>query len=71
MVQVIRNDNESTGSLIRRFTKRVQYAGFVSRARGRRFYQPVQSDYQKKKEALHRVEWQKDIDHKRKLGLVR
>lgn len=68
MVQVIRNEKESTGSLLRRFSKRVQLSGFLTRARGNRFYEKKKSDYTKKKEALRRVAWQKDMEHKRKLG---
>ena len=70
MVQVQKNDNESTGSLIRRFTRRVQRSGFLLRARSKRFYVPGKSDFAKKKDALKRVEWQKDMDKQRKLGKI-
>ncbi len=70
MVQVQKNEHESTGSLVRRFTRRVQRASFLMRARANRFYVPQKSDYQKKKEALRRVEWQKDMERQRKLGKI-
>jgi ribosomal protein S21 len=70
MVQVQKNDNESSGSLIRRFTKRIQRSGFLLRARSKRFYEPTKSDYAKKKEALRRVAWIKDIEQQRKLGKI-
>lgn len=70
MVEVKKNDNESTGSLIRRFSRRVQRSGFLLRARGKRFYEPGKSDFTKKKEALKRVAWQKDMDKQRKLGKI-
>ncbi|OGF74775.1 hypothetical protein A3J56_01580 [Candidatus Giovannonibacteria bacterium RIFCSPHIGHO2_02_FULL_46_20] len=70
MVQVIKKENESTGAMLRRFSKRVQLSRFVSRARSRRFYVPLGSDYTKKKEALRRVAWEKDMERTRKLGKV-
>ncbi len=68
MVQVQKHENESSGSLLRRFTKRVQRSGFLLRVRGKRFYEPLKSDFKKRKEALRRIEWQKEMDKSRKLG---
>ena len=70
MVQVQKNDNESTGSLVRRFTRRIQRSGFLLRVRSKRFYEPKKSDFAKKKEALQRVAWIKDIEKQRKLGKI-
>lgn len=70
MVQVQKNDNESTGSLVRRFTRRVQRSGFLLRARSKRFYEPGKSDFAKKKDALQRVAWIKDMEKQRKLGKI-
>ena len=70
MVEVRKRDNESTGSMLRRFTRMMQRTGFLMRARGERYYVPKKSDYQKKKEALRRIEWQKDMDRQRKLGKI-
>ena len=68
MVQVIRKENESTGAMLRRFSKRVQLSRFVARVRSRRFYVPLKSDHTKKKEALRRVEWEKNMERTRKMG---
>jgi len=68
MVETRRNENESTGSLLRRFSKRVQLSGFLKRAKSRRFYAAGKSDYSKKKEALRRVAFEKELEQKRKLG---
>ena len=70
MVEVRKRDNESTGSMLRRFTRMMQRTGFLMRARGERYYVSKKSDYQKKKEALRRIEWQKDMDKQRKLGKI-
>ncbi len=70
MVEVRKRDNESTGSLLRRFSKMIQQSGFLLRIKGRRYYLPLKSDYQKKKEALRRVKWQGEMDRLRKLGKI-
>jgi len=70
MVEVRKRDNESTGSLLRRFSKMVQQSGFLLRVKGRRYYSPQKSEYQKKREALRRVKWQQEMDRLRKLGKI-
>ena len=70
MVEIRKRENESTGSLLRRFTRAVKLSSFLSRARGRRYYEPAKSEFQEKKEALRKVEWQKDMEHQRKLGKI-
>ncbi len=68
MVEVRRRENESTGSLLRRFSKVMQASSFLTRARGNRYHISSQSEYQKKKEALRRIEYQKEQELLRKLG---
>lgn len=68
MVEVRKRDNESAGSLLRRFNKMLQQSGFLVRARSGRYHTTLPSDYQKKKEALRRIAWQKDMEKMRKLG---
>ncbi|MDO8522791.1 MAG: 30S ribosomal protein S21 [bacterium] len=71
MVEVRKRENESTGSLLRRFNKMLQQSGFLTRARGGRYHADLPSQYQKKKEALRRLAWQKDNEKQRKLGKIR
>lgn len=68
MVQIRKKENESTGSLLRRFTRAVKLSGVLINARGKRYYEPQKSAFQKKKDALRRIKWQKDIERQRKLG---
>ena len=70
MVEVRKRDNESTGSMLRRFNKMLQQSGFLVRARGGRYRVSPKSDYQRKKEALRRVAWQKEMNKMRKLGKI-
>ncbi|OGF61902.1 hypothetical protein A2926_00755 [Candidatus Giovannonibacteria bacterium RIFCSPLOWO2_01_FULL_44_40] len=68
MVEVRKRENESAGSLLRRFSKIIQQSGLLARARGGRYYVSSKSDYQKKREALRRLQWEREIWQLRKLG---
>jgi ribosomal protein S21 len=70
MVEVRKREHESTGSLLRRFTKRMQTSGFLLRARKLRFRQRLKSDYKKRKEALHKIEARNKYERLHKLGKV-
>lgn len=54
-VEVLRNANETTASLIRRFTKRVQGSGVLPRVRKLRYSSRPTSKFTKKKKALKRI----------------
>ena len=68
-VEVKRTNNETTANLVRRFTKRVQQSGILKRARSLRYASRSQSPLAKKKIALKKLEFRKNLEHKRKLGL--
>ncbi len=68
MVEVRKRDNESTGSILRRFGKIMQASKFLMRARSHRYFNPSQSDFQKKREALRRIDWQREQEKLRKMG---
>jgi len=70
MVEIRKKENESTGSLLRRFSKAMQLSGFLARARGTRYATRHKSDYTQKKEALRRIRWEKDMQKLRKLGKI-
>lgn len=69
-VEVKRRDNESIGGLLRRFTRKIQRSKVLVDARGRQYRERTKSVYRKKKEALRRIAWQKDMDKQRKLGKI-
>lgn len=54
MVEVKKKDGESTESLIRRFTKRVQSSGVLLRAKQGRYYATKKSKLEKKGDAARR-----------------
>lgn len=55
-VEVTKNNNESPTSLVRRFTKRMQGSGVLSRVRSIRYRARPSSDFKKKKRALRKIE---------------
>jgi ribosomal protein S21 len=42
-VQVVKNNNESSANVIRRFTKRVQGAGIIPKVRSGRYFSRIKS----------------------------
>lgn len=42
-VEVVKNNNESSANVIRRFTKRVQGAGIIPKVRGGRYFSRIKS----------------------------
>jgi len=69
-VEVKRRENESIGSLLRRFTRKIQRSKVLIEIRGRQFKARPKSGFKKKKEALRRIAWQKNMDHMRKMGQI-
>lgn len=54
-VEVERNNNENSVSVIKRFTRRVQGSGVLMRVRKIRFTERKKSEYVTKKQALKRI----------------
>jgi ribosomal protein S21 len=69
-VEVTKNNNETSSSIIRRFTKRVQESGIIRRAKGLRYSGRAQSEYVKKKKALKRIAKRTETDRLRRLGKI-
>jgi ribosomal protein S21 len=70
MVEVKRRENESIGGLLRRFTRKIQRSGVLIDARATQYRGRIKSEFRKKKEALRRIKWQKEMERLRKLGKV-
>ena len=69
-VQVEKQGNENSISVIRRFTKRVQGSGVLRRARANRFYGRSPSQLTKKKKALNSMNRRARRDELIKLGKI-
>lgn len=56
MVRVTRREHETTGALIRRFTRRIQRAGVLLQARKIRFYERKPNRGERRRSAQRRSE---------------
>ena len=68
MVEVRKREGESTESLLRRFSKRVQQSGVLIRAKKGRFYLPEKSQHDSQQEAARRTLLQTKKELLRKTG---
>lgn len=67
-VEIVKTGNEHTGSVMRRFTKKVQRSGLIQAVRGRRYAKREPSEYTKKKGALKMIARRNEIQKLIKLG---
>lgn len=68
VLEIKKQERETTQSLIRRFGRRVQQSGILVRARKIRFRKKAKSRQAKKKAALRREELKKEYKKLKKLG---
>ena len=68
MIEVRKKDKETTESLMRRFSRRIQQSGVLVRARRTRFRNDEKSKTEKRQEALYKVKIRKEINTLKKLG---
>ena len=70
MAEIKRHENETTASVLRRFTKKVQQAGVLKRVRRIRFRERKQSEFKVRKNALLRIARRKEVERLQKLGKI-
>jgi len=68
VIEVKKQQRETTQSLIRRFTKKVQQSGILLRARESRFHQRSKSHQMKQRAALRREKLKREYEKLKKLG---
>lgn len=68
MIEARKKDRETTESLMRRFSRRIQQSGVLVHARRTRFRNEEKSKREKRQEALYKVKIRKEIDKLKKLG---
>ncbi|MCI0471291.1 MAG: 30S ribosomal protein S21 [Candidatus Aminicenantes bacterium] len=68
MVQVKKKERETSESLIRRFSRRVQQSGVLLTARRSRFYAKPKSRRQVRESAQYRAKVKKEVDKLKKIG---
>lgn len=68
MIHIKRKEKETTESLIRRFSRRVQQSGVLRQVRKLRYRVTEKSKPARRDEALYKVKIRKEIDKLKKLG---
>jgi ribosomal protein S21 len=68
MIEVKKKDRESSDSLIKRFSRRVQQSGVLLSARRGRFYAKPKSRRQIRESAQYRAKVKKEVDKLKKMG---
>lgn len=68
MIEVKKRNNESTESLVRRFSRRVQQSGVLLRAKKRRFYEPPKNKRAVRADAIRRKGIRDQREILRKMG---
>ena len=69
-MQVRKKDGENIGSLLYRFSKKVQQSGILKEAKKRRFKHRPQSRLKRKFAALYSVQKQAEVEKSKKMGLL-
>ncbi len=69
-VSVVKHGTESSMSLIRRFSKRMQGAGIVRKVKGERYHARSQSKNRRRTSALRRVVKREKVEEMERMGLV-
>lgn len=69
-VNIQKNNNENTNSVLRRFVKKVRTAGFLQEVRANRYFNRDQSKLKTKRSALVRLKLTKEYKAKEKAGAV-
>ena len=69
-VNIQKNNNENTSSVLRRFVKKVRTAGFLQEVRGNRYFNRDQSKLKTKRSALVRLKLTSEYKAKEKAGTV-
>jgi ribosomal protein S21 len=70
-VYAIKKEKETTGALLRRFSKNVQQSGILLEARKVRFHSKKPNRRARKASALRRLELKKEYDLLKKLGRLK
>ena len=71
MVEVRRKEGETTGAMLRRFTRKVQLSGVLIRARKTRFYVSKPTKRAMRESALMRIKKGKERARLEKLGKLK
>jgi ribosomal protein S21 len=67
-IEVSKNPNENNASILRRFSRRVQETGMLSKVKAKRYSERAPSKLSLKNKALKRIIRRKEVEKLKKLG---
>lgn len=70
VIEIKKGPNESSASIMRRFSRRVRESGIVKHVKEGRYNSRIPSDYVMKKNALKRMEKRGEYARLKKLGKI-
>jgi len=70
IIEVRRNPNEASSSILRRFSRKIQESGIIQKVKGSRYSERKESKLKIKKSALRRLARRKEVERLRKLGKI-
>jgi len=70
VVEVRKNPSESSASVLRRFSRKIQESGIIQKVKGGRYSERKESKLKIKKSALRRLVRRAEYERLRKLGKV-
>ncbi len=71
MIEVKKKEKETTSSVIRRFSRKMQQSKIISTVKSLKYNTRAKSDFKKKQDALKRIAKNKVKDKLRKLGKIK
>lgn len=71
VVKVEKNPNENNGSVLRRFSRKIQESGIIRNVKSNRYNVRKESKLKMKKSALKRMGRRKEIEKLKKLGKMK
>ena len=69
MVEVRKKDNETSESVIRRFTRAIQQSKILPKVRNQRFFSKKKGKRLVKKDAIYKVKVGKEADKLKRMGI--
>lgn len=68
MITMVKKEHESSDSLIRRFTRKVQQSGMLKSVRARRFRKREKTKDVLRAEAIYKATMHKEVERLKKMG---
>ncbi len=68
MIKVDNDKKQGAQGVLRQFTRKVNTSGILKKVKAKRYYKRARSEFQKRKDALRRIERRSEVQRLLKLG---